>query len=106
MYTLQSPNLLRFNEPPDSYESKHRWDPKATWTPQEETKLRRKLDLRVAFVACVCFAALQLDRGNIGNALSDNMLVDLHMTTANYNLGQTIFYLCFLAAELPSQMSE
>ncbi|RSH89722.1 hypothetical protein EHS25_001707 [Saitozyma podzolica] len=87
-----------------SYESKHRWDPAATWTQEEETKLRRKLDIRVCAVACLCFAALQLDRGNISNALSDNMLVDLHMTTANYNTGMTIFYLCFLCAELPSQM--
>ncbi|RSH92087.1 hypothetical protein EHS25_008499 [Saitozyma podzolica] len=94
----------RWYEPPDSYESKHRWDPAATWTKEEETKLRRRLDVRVAAVACLCFAALQLDRGNITNALSDNMLADVGMTTANYNTGMTIFYLCFLFAELPSQM--
>jgi hypothetical protein len=64
-----------------------------------------RLDLKVAFVACVCFAALQLDRGNvsehrftpawslcsdysrldrcyqISNALSDNFIKDIHMTT-------------------------
>lgn len=33
----------KWYEPPDSYESKHRWDPEAKWTPKEETKLRRKL---------------------------------------------------------------
>ncbi|WOO83838.1 putative transporter [Vanrija pseudolonga] len=94
----------RWYEPPDAYESKHRWDPRATWTPEEEKKLVRKLDVRVAAVACLCFAALQLDRGNITNALSDNMLKDLHLTTGDYNTGMTIFYVCFLAAELPSQM--
>lgn len=97
--------LTKYHEPPDSYESKHRWDPKATWTAQEERRLVRRLDWKVTAAACLCFAALNLDRNNIGNALSDNMLGDLHMNTGDYNIGQTLFYACFLAAELPSQMS-
>ncbi|KAK0620240.1 major facilitator superfamily domain-containing protein [Immersiella caudata] len=94
----------RYYEPIDSYEGKHRWDPKADWTDKEEKHVIRKLDMRICSWACLMFFALQLDRGNINQALSDNMLNDLGLNTNQYNYGQSIFYLCFLCAELPSQM--
>ncbi|KAL5116237.1 hypothetical protein ACEQ8H_005902 [Pleosporales sp. CAS-2024a] len=75
--------------PVDSYEGLHRYDPDFEWEPAEERKVVRRV---------------QLDRSNITQALSDNMLNDLHMNTNDYNYGQTIFYLCFLCAELPSQL--
>lgn len=57
--------LAKFYEPPEEYEGKHRFDVNARWTPTEEKALLRKVDLRVCLFVCICFAALQLDRGNV-----------------------------------------
>ncbi|KAL3493700.1 major facilitator superfamily domain-containing protein [Aspergillus germanicus] len=94
----------RYYKPIPEYEGIHRWDPDFDWSPEEEKRLIRKIDWRVCTFACITFFALQLDRGNIVQALSDNMLVDLGMNTNDYNTGQTIFYCAFLFAELPSQL--
>lgn len=86
------------------YECREKFDPDFKWTKQRQRKLTYKLDFKVTLAACIFFAALQMDRSNLAQAVSDNMLKDLHLTTDNYNTGNTIFYVCFLAAELPSQL--
>lgn len=48
------------------------------------------------------FLALDLNRRNINRAITDNMLPELGMNTNDFNYGQTIFLLSFLASELPS----
>ncbi|KAB8072768.1 major facilitator superfamily domain-containing protein [Aspergillus leporis] len=86
------------------YECRHVFDPTLTWTSEEEKVLVRKLDWRVCLWACVMFFGLQVDRGNLIQAVADNLLDDLNLTSNDYNTGNTIFYISFLLAELPSQL--
>jgi Major Facilitator Superfamily len=90
--------------PHESYEGRHRWDPAFKWDEQEEKKLVWKTDLRLLSWLCVMFFGLQLDRGNLSNALTDNLLKDLNISSNDYNNGTTIQLLAFLTAEFPVQM--
>jgi len=90
--------------PHESYEGGHRWDPEATWTAKEEAAVVRKADIRLLLWICVMFFGLQLDRGNISNALTDKLLDDLGMTSNDYNNGTTVQLIAFLAAEFPVQL--
>lgn len=86
------------------YECRSAFDPQFTWTAEEERRLVWKLDWRVTFTACLLFVALQVDRGNLAQAVADNLLDDLGLTTDEYNTGNTIFLVTFLIAEIPSQL--
>ncbi|KAI1258674.1 MFS general substrate transporter [Xylariaceae sp. FL1019] len=86
------------------YECRHLFDPSLDWTEEEEKKIVRKLDWRVCLWACIMFFALQVDRNNLVQAVSDSFLADLKLNTNDYNTGNTIFYVSFFFAELPSQL--
>ncbi|KAF2624177.1 hypothetical protein BU25DRAFT_461362 [Macroventuria anomochaeta] len=83
--------------PVDTFEGLEKYDPDFEGKPEEERK-------RMCTFVCLIFFAFQLDRGNISQALSDNILDGLGMNTNEYNYDQVIFFICFLYAELPSQL--
>ncbi|KAI0480746.1 major facilitator superfamily domain-containing protein [Xylariaceae sp. FL0804] len=98
-------NLHHAIPPHETYEGAHRWDPHAEWTTAEERRVVRKTDLLLLSWICVMFFGLQLDRGNLSNALAGTLLDDLGLTTDDYNNGTTIQLVCFLFSEFPIQMA-
>lgn len=106
-HIFQDPEIAKYYEgvyESTNYECRDWIDHNFTWTQKEETKLRWKIDWYVTFWAFVMFSALDIDRYNLAQALSDNLLEDLKLTTNDYNLGNTVNLVCFLASELPSQL--
>ncbi|KAF8434495.1 allantoate permease [Boletus edulis BED1] len=101
---FDDPHLAPFYWPKQDYENIHRFDPSARWTCQEEKTLIRKIDCKIAFMATVAYFALILDFVNLTQANSANFLSDLHLTTNDFNTGNTIYRFSYLCAELPSQL--
>ncbi|KAE8353369.1 MFS general substrate transporter [Aspergillus coremiiformis] len=97
-------NLFAVTPPHESYEGYHRFDPTASWTEKEEKAVVFKTDMLLLSWVCVMFFGLQLDRGNLSNALTDNLLNDLKLSSNDYNNGTTVQLVCFLAAEFPAQL--
>ncbi len=46
-------NLSKSTPPHESYEGVHRWDPAATWTPEEEAAVVRKTDIYLLSWVCL-----------------------------------------------------
>jgi hypothetical protein len=70
------------------YEGRDHFDPELEWTPEEERKVVWETDLKVLLWAFIMFSALDFDRSNISQAMSDNLLTDLNFSSDDYNLGR------------------
>ncbi|KAF5004141.1 hypothetical protein FDECE_9355 [Fusarium decemcellulare] len=74
------------------------------WSVDEEAKAKRKLDLIIMPLLTLGFFCLQLDRGNIANAITDNFMEDVGVTQNQFNVGQQMLSLGIVLFEIPSNM--
>ncbi|KAJ8606699.1 hypothetical protein MRB53_040781 [Persea americana] len=69
------------------------------YTPDEERRVRRKLDLRLVVFVALLFMLSFLDRSNIGNAKIAGLSRDLHLSDAQYAWLLTAFYISYICFE-------
>ncbi|KAL4875118.1 major facilitator superfamily domain-containing protein [Aspergillus karnatakaensis] len=74
------------------------------WSEEEEKKLKFKVDTILIPILGLAFFALQLDRGNIGAALTSTITEDLNITTNQINVGTQLLSAGIVISEIPSNV--
>lgn len=96
-------------------------DGEFTWTPEEEKKVRRKLDRVIVPLTTFLYLLCFLDRYgpfhytqklfadyfysvNVGNARIQGMAEDLNLVGVRFNWVTSIFYIVYMFVEVPSNI--
>ncbi|KAL2836645.1 major facilitator superfamily domain-containing protein [Aspergillus pseudodeflectus] len=88
----------------DKYEDEIALHHEVDWTVEEEKKAKRKLDLMIMPILTLGFFCLQLDRGNMANAITDRFQEDVGIDQDQFNVGQQMLSLGIVLTEIPSNM--
>ncbi|ORY00896.1 major facilitator superfamily domain-containing protein, partial [Clohesyomyces aquaticus] len=76
-----------------------------TWTEEEETRIRRKLDKVIVPLTTFLYLLCFLDRANVGNARIQGMGKDLDLLRGvRFNWVTSIFYIVYMFVEVPSNI--
>ncbi|PKS12288.1 hypothetical protein jhhlp_001588 [Lomentospora prolificans] len=76
-----------------------------TWTEEEETRVRHKIDWNTVPLVTVLYMFCFLDRINIGNALIQGLAAELDLRIGfRINWAICIFYIIYLLVEVPSNI--
>lgn len=76
----------------------------ADWSEDEELRVKRKIDFILLPILGVAFFALQMDRGNISNALTSTITTDLGVNTNQINVGTALLSVGIVLLEIPSNV--
>ncbi|KAK4212153.1 high-affinity nicotinic acid transporter [Rhypophila decipiens] len=79
-------------------------NPDLTWTEEEETAIRRKIDWHTVPLVTLLYMLCFLDRANIGNARIQGLGADLKLEGLQFNWALSIFYIIYLLVEVPSNI--
>ena len=62
------------------------------------------MDFILLPILCLAFFALQMDRGNLAQALTDTITKDLHINTNQINIGSQLLSAGIVLLEIPSNI--
>ncbi|TGO37799.1 hypothetical protein BHYA_0089g00400 [Botrytis hyacinthi] len=74
------------------------------WHEDEEKHILRRLDFYLIPLVMIMFFTLNLDRGNISNALTDNMMKDLSINQEIVNTGSSLVYVGICIGDIPANL--
>jgi MFS family permease len=74
-------------------------------TPEEERRIRRKIDFAIVPYCSLLYLLSFLDRVNIGQARLANLEKGLHLVGNQYDISLTIFFVSYVAFEIPSNLA-
>ncbi|GAA5969811.1 hypothetical protein JCM3765_002193 [Sporobolomyces pararoseus] len=78
--------------------------PARIFSPEEEKKLYRKIDRRIMPILALLYLLSFMDRSNIGNARLNGLEKDLKMSSAQYNLALSCFFITYCFCEVPANL--
>ncbi|EIN14726.1 MFS general substrate transporter [Punctularia strigosozonata HHB-11173 SS5] len=73
-------------------------------TIEQEKRLYRKIDIRLMPMLTAMYLVSFLDRGNIGNAKLQGILSSLHMTSNQFNIALTMYFIPYCLFECPANL--
>ncbi|OAL53503.1 major facilitator superfamily transporter [Pyrenochaeta sp. DS3sAY3a] len=78
--------------------------PVATWEPDEEKALKRKIDIRIFPIMILLFILNFIDRNNFSNARLRGLEDDLNLTDIQYQTCLSITIVGYVSMQIPSNM--
>ncbi|OJD30721.1 vitamin h transporter [Diplodia corticola] len=79
-------------------------DPDYDFSPDEEKKLVRKIDMFLLPTIWLMYLLSYMDRTNIGNAKIAGMMDDLRLTSDEYSVSLIVFFVSYVVFEVPSNL--